>query len=120
MVVEEPGDCGVQRRVGTSREFDFAAPFLFDWEVQNVLISARRLDAAFYRAALAQLERIGVSLEPPIEVAAVVAFAKRSGLSLFDASYLKLAVELGVPIMSRDGRLVEAAVATGVTTYDLR
>lgn len=101
-------------------EFQFSAPFVFDWEVHNVLMSAARSSPAFHHDLMDGLAAFDVSLEPPIAAGHVLELADRAKLSLFDAAYLLLAIERESPLMSRDGRLLAAASSHGVEIYDLR
>ncbi|GMU41978.1 MAG: hypothetical protein AMXMBFR23_28440 [Chloroflexota bacterium] len=63
----------------------------------------------------------------PIEVVAdhapritteVLALARQHGLSVYDASYLDLAMREGLPLATLDQRLVEAARRCGVTLVE--
>lgn len=69
------------------------------------------------------MEALEVAVAEPIdeaEVFGLTAFAEASGLSLFDAAYLGLAVELSAALASRDRDLLEVARAAGVDVFDLR
>lgn len=88
-----------------------AAPELLPFEVANVL---RRLDAprgpARGMASLAHqdLLRLDVSLWPYLAVADV-AWQQRGSLSMHDASYVALARQLEVPLLTLDERLGRSA-----------
>lgn len=93
-------------------------PTLFQWEIDNLLVTAltrRRIDNA---GVIAQLGRLA---ELPIEETslrrgshAIVELAIAHGLSGYDAGYLDLALTAGVPLATRDRRLAMAAEARGV------
>lgn len=91
----------------------------FRAEVTSLLLKAIRRgrvapdDVNPLLAAAEQIvRRIDTTCEPP--VAAVTTLAERFGLSAYDASYLWLAVDRGVPLLSLDGALRRAAVSLGL------
>jgi predicted nucleic acid-binding protein len=49
-----------------------------------------------------------------------VALARRTGLSLFDAAYLALALDQEWALASRDEALLAVAAKTGLRCFDLR
>ena len=46
--------------------------------------------------------------------------AQQLNLSAYDAAYLEIAQRLGLPMATRDGRLLAAAVDLGLQTIDAR
>jgi len=100
------------------------APYILMWEVRNVLIAHERrglLGAADHAAALALLDDFEIAIEPPPSDAALMLLAdraRRTGLSLFDAAYLQLAIDLDCAIATRDTGLVKAARERGLTCFD--
>ena len=105
---------GVDRR--------WRAPFVFGWEVDNTLAGlARRgrLSAQAYAEAVAQLNGYGVEEGAPFASEVVLELARDTGLSLFDAAYLRHALSLGAELVSRDRDLVAAARKAGVGVHDL-
>lgn len=106
--------------LGRVDSFDFVAPFVFDWEVHNILFSTGRNVPSVYADLLERLEGLGVRVGQPFGVEAALALAIQAKLSLFDAAYLREALEQSLPLVSRDSRLVEAAIAYGVFVHDLR
>jgi predicted nucleic acid-binding protein len=48
----------------------------------------------------------------------VLDLARRTGLSVYDASYLDLAMRLGAPLATRDNELRQAASANRVQLFD--
>ncbi len=101
----------------------YVAPVLFEWEVRNVLLAKTRSGAlrpAQLDSALEQLEAFAVDVVEPESPTALTSFARAQLLSLFDASYLALAMRLGTALASRDGDLLSAAVRCGVPIHDLR
>lgn len=95
-------------------------PALFFWEVANVLLMAEkrgRLSAAERTAFLHLLENI----QPRIDTASpaviwhdVLNLAAQSGLTVYDAAYLELAMRLNLPIATGDRAIQAAARALGV------
>lgn len=93
-------------------------PTVFQWEIDNLLVTAlnrRRIDRA---GIVAQLGRLA---ELPIEETslrrgshAIIELALAHGLSGYDAGYLDLALTAGVALATRDRRLAAAAEAHGV------
>jgi predicted nucleic acid-binding protein len=47
-----------------------------------------------------------------------ISLARLHGLSVYDAAYLELALRLGLPLATLDGRLKAAADAAGVLGYE--
>ena len=97
-------------------------PSLWPVEVGSVLLAAARrgrIDADEWPSICASLEAL------PIEVEAVslsrvwgsaLALANRHDLSVYDATYLELALRMRLPLATLDRALAEAAKAAGVDT----
>jgi predicted nucleic acid-binding protein len=94
------------------------APTLWPYEVLSALRSAERIgriahdDAVQAATALASL---------PIEFVHpsfhdVLALSRRTDLSIYDASYLALALTSRLPLATRDRRLASAAADVGIAT----
>lgn len=107
----------VLRRLAGGRA---AVPAVWPLEVANVLLGAERRG----RIGAAEARRFLVLLEAlPIEVDAhglarapreALQLARAHGLSVYDATYLELAVRTGAALATRDARLAAAARAEGV------
>jgi len=98
-------------------------PSVWPLEVGNALLVAERrgrlseAESARFLALLEQLP-IGVEHEPLGRVfGRVVELARRCSLSVYDASYLELAMRSGVPLATRDERLLQAAAECGVEVF---
>ncbi|TAJ64953.1 type II toxin-antitoxin system VapC family toxin [Brevundimonas sp.] len=108
-------------RLGT---FDLVAPHIFQWEIGNVLVrQTRRVSGFDLQEALILLDDFDIELAPPWErndLRLLGLFAASRGLSLFDASYLWLAMAVDGAVASRDGSLLGAASAAGLPVFDLR
>jgi len=112
--------------VGVLRDLESASaivPGLWPLEVTNGLWVAERRDRI---SSLEVTRFFSLVLALPIAVDPVErrrAFetthrlARTRGLSTYDASYLELAVRMGLPLATLDGRLREAAEAEGVGVY---
>lgn len=92
-----------------------APPMLWP-EVANVLVRRRNLPAA---SAMVRLDLLfDAGLETTDRgyggLATTVELAERHGLSVYDASYLALAVEIDASLATMDRRLASAAEAEGV------
>lgn len=94
------------------------APGLWVLETANALVTARRRG----RVTEAQLLRASALLDAlPIEVeigtpqrSAVTAIASAHGLSSYDATYLQLAEQRGLPLATLDKTLTRVAKKAGV------
>jgi predicted nucleic acid-binding protein len=112
--------------ISQAERYEFIAPAIFHFEVFNVLVKHRRrglIDDEAYRTASQVLAEVNVELEAPLLPLAVeqlAAFAQVVGLGLFDAGYLKIALDLDADLASRDKALLGAAATWGVTVHDLR
>ena len=102
----------------------FEAPDIFAWEVRNVLLTMDRrgvLADGEYDEALAIYDDLAVRLSPPVfEIDRLAVLARQARLSLFDTSYLALALERDWALASRDEALLTVAKAASVECYDLR
>lgn len=100
------------------------APHIFQWEIGNLLVRQTRRAPGFnLQEALTLLDDFDIELAPPWErndLRLLGLFAASRGLSLFDASYLWLAMAVDGVIASRDGGLLNAANSAGLPVVDLR
>lgn len=104
--------------------FEASAPHIFQWELGNLLVRQTRRDPGFdLRDAFTVLDSFNITLAPPVgrdAVRVLAAMAGARGLSLFDAGYLWLAMQIDAAVASRDGGLLQAATAAGLPVFDLR
>lgn len=90
-------------------------PAIWPLEVGNVLLVAERknrLSKAEVVRFLALVSRLPISVEqesPERMLKEVVALARELGLTTYDASYLDLAMRMGLPIATQDTLLLKAA-----------
>ena len=109
--------------LNTTRGERYVAPSIFDWEVWNVLaFRARRgpSPGSIVQDLAVELDSYRIVRREPVSAQDTVAFALAAELSLFDAAYLSLAVELDAELATRDAVLAQAARRHGVPTHDLR
>lgn len=87
------------------------APGVLPWEVGNALVAAirrRRLTASEASAAWASFESVPLRLLD-VHIPDAVTLASESGLYAYDAYFLALARSRGLPLLTLDRRLAEAA-----------
>jgi len=91
-------------------------PGLWWFEIRNILLVNERRkritesDSGFFLRSLAGL-RVRIDREP--EESVVLRLARTHGLSVYDASYLELALREAVPLATLDAQLTAAARAEG-------
>ncbi len=97
-------------------------PALWRLEVANsltVAVRRQRVDAAFRRAALADLAMLDIITDQQTDNQAwseTLLLADRYRLTLYDAAYLELAQRRGLPLVTLDQELISAAKASGAKT----
>ena len=106
------------RQVRTSTLY---VPAIWPVETANVLSMASRkgrLDAAEYQQALALLESLHIQVQPAKQCAnlrSILTMTNATQLTAYDAEYLSLALDLGVPLATLDKALRQSAVAVGIS-----
>lgn len=103
------------------KESEAAAPGIWSLEVANVLAVGERrgrLTPADSARFVALLEALPIRVELEAEgMGGIVALARESGTSAYDAAYLALAMRLGAPLATRDEALRAAAAGRGVGIF---
>jgi predicted nucleic acid-binding protein len=96
------------------------APVFLPFEVANALRFHPGLGAEPVASAVAQLFGVQIRLEPPgpESVSRAVEVAYRTGLTVYDASYLALAERLDCTLYSADERQCAAAPSRAVHIRD--
>lgn len=95
-------------------------PSIWPSEVANALLRAERsgrLDPSATGHVVAAIEELPVEVDvgaAAVALHTVLDLARESGLTTYDASYLELALRLGLPLATLDRRLAEAAREHGV------
>jgi predicted nucleic acid-binding protein len=104
--------------------YRLVAPYVFDWEVGNLLVRQARREAAFdLSEAFARLADFEIDTAPAPDrngINRLASLGAAKGLSLFDASYLYLTLAVDGALASRDSGLLTAAKAAGQPVIDLR
>jgi len=95
------------------------APDLWHLETMNALLQAERRgrltgDGLDRRFALLRRLNVSIDAHGSRSAPAVLALARRHGLTSYDACYLELAIRLGLPLATTDRRLRDAATDAGV------
>jgi predicted nucleic acid-binding protein len=99
-------------------------PSIWPLEVGNVLLAAERknrLSEADVVRFLALLSHLPITIEqenPERMLREIVALARKQQLTTHDASYLDLAMRLGLPIATRDASLSKAARKCRVPAFN--
>jgi predicted nucleic acid-binding protein len=91
-------------------------PVVFWIEVANILVRRRRLSAPDVSGALSDLGLSGIQVADRghLGLEAAVVLADRHGLSVYDATYLWLAMDVDGELATFDTALVRAAHAEGL------
>jgi predicted nucleic acid-binding protein len=93
-------------------------PDLWYYEVSNALIVAERrgrASAQVVSSHVRDIERLAEFLEvSPTTPSALIAAARQSGLTAYDAAYFELAVRLNLPLATLDDMMRAAAQRAGI------
>ncbi len=104
------------------RDPEWWAPFLWRSEFLNVLAGHLRRDlispAGARRIAL-QAARLMAGRERAVAMQAVLALIARSSCTAYDCEFVALALDLGVPLITQDRRILEQfpTVARDLATF---
>ena len=99
-------------------EHGAVVPGIWWYEVRNALVSNEgrgRIVKRYTRARLTDLRAMRISYDHGHDDRVVLDLARRHGLSVYDSAYVEIALRRSLPLASLDGRLCEAAEASGVT-----
>jgi len=113
-----PGSRRILERLGAEAA---SVPAIWRVEVANVLAIAerrQRITAADSAEYIAQLESLVIVVDEETSSRAFARtfdLAREERLTAYDATYLELAMRLGVPLATKDGALGGAAKRLGVT-----
>jgi predicted nucleic acid-binding protein len=85
-------------------------------EVGNILLKRKRMTPAQGAVLMGGLQRVGLEIADRglPGVCFALELAARHGLSVYDATYLYLAIDIDGELATLDGDLAKAAVAEGV------
>ena len=121
---EDEGDAYAEAVLETLEICEAIVPAIWPLEVGNVLLVAernKRLSKADVVRFLALLNHLPVIVEqesPERMLKEIVALAREQRLTTYDASYLDLAMRLGLPIATRDTSLSRAAKKCRVPAFE--
>lgn len=99
------------------RHENAVVPSLFWFEIRSILIKAHkrsRLDEAGLRRAILHLRNLPVDDHGSGNDGLILSLCLKEGLTAYDASYLALAMEKDIPIVTADHALEAAAARNGV------
>ncbi len=94
-----------------------AAPFLWRWEVQNALLLSERrgrLRPAQAVEILAELRAFPIEFYAPATLGRDLELAREHNLTVYDSTYLELALRTGGSLATTDVQLAKAAHRVGV------
>ena len=97
-------------------------PTLWELEIGNILLGAerrRRITQARAVSFLGILGELDIRVDPDLPGRAfrdVLPIARAHHLTTYDATYLELAMRLGLPLATKDAALIRAANAVRVKT----
>lgn len=100
-----------------------AVPNLWHVEIANVLALAerrRRITQADTAEFITLLESLTIVVDEETSARAltrVLDLARTERLTAYDATYLELAMRLGIPLATQDRALADAAVRVGVSMF---
>ena len=103
----EPEGPAIEARLANA---SLVAPGLIWFEMANVCLTKIRRQPDEEGRLLERFEdalQLAIDIRP-VDYLAVVALAKQTGLSIYDASYLWLSRELGAELVTLDTQLIEA------------
>lgn len=93
-------------------------PDLWYYEVCNALIVAERrhrASAQLVSSHVSDVERLAAFLEiSPTTPSALIAAARQSGLTVYDAAYFELAIRRNLPLATLDNNMRIAALQAGI------
>ncbi len=92
------------------------APTVWWYETRNFLLMAerrKRLSASEVDVIWQRLTGLAIRFETPNPDISL-AIARRNGLTFYDATYVELALRLGLELATRDDAMTRAALSEGV------
>ena len=112
-----PETDGIYERI---RDGGAVVPCLWHVELANVLLQAERrgrITAGTVAVRLDLMAQLPIITDHEMDIGAwreTIAFARAERLTAYDASYLELAVRLGLPLATKDAALATAARNLGL------
>jgi predicted nucleic acid-binding protein len=108
--------------LGALSQHSAIVPALWPYEVANAIVIAerrKRISAAERDEALAFILSLPIEIEhsPAMVPAALIRLSNQFELTAYDAAYLELARQRGLPLATIDAGLARAAAAAGVAAF---
>ena len=122
---EDEADDYAEAILGRMPDLQAHVPSLWSLEVANALLVGerrRRITPADTARFLAILAAFPITVDEETVAHAwadTMHLARAHNLSSYDASYLELAIRLGLPLAAQDGKLKTAAEAVGVPLFEV-
>lgn len=118
LVLADEFSAQAQRILEHVVEHGAVVPPLWQAEVANGLLAAwkrERIDESGIAHALVGLKRLRIEeMTQDQESLALIALGRATDLSVYDSTYLLLALQSGLPLATLDRRLADAAAREGV------
>ncbi len=93
-------------------------PPIWKLEVANAFLMAenkKRISSAEIAQAMAEIKLLPIEVErEEPDSATLINLARKYKLSVYDATYLDIAIRLGFPLASKDNKLLAAAKKCGI------
>lgn len=121
---EDEGDVYTDLILESLAQIKAIVPVIWPLEVGNGLLAAERRgrlnqSATVHFLALLRQLPIAVEMEKPEQIwGETLALAREQRLSMYDATYLHLAMRHGLPLASTDELLRQAAARAGVPLFE--
>jgi len=93
---------------------------LWHLEVSNAFLAAekrKRITESKIIHNLHLLESLRIKVQSSSSMREIYTLARQFGLSSYDASYLDLAMRLGLPLATKDNQLKDSAKKSGIPLY---
>jgi predicted nucleic acid-binding protein len=106
-----PGPFSAEAAICLKKDPDWASPLLWRSEYRNVLATCIRrgmLDIASARLAFQKVEKTLDGQEFSVVTDEVLHLASQSNCTAYDCEYIALAQNLGVPLVTKDAKLIKA------------
>ena len=122
---EDEADDYAEAILGRMPDLQAHVPSLWPLEVANALLVGerrKRITPADTARFLAILDAFPITVDGETVAHAwadTMHLARAHNLSSYDASYLELAIRLGLPLAAQDGKLKAAAEAVGVLLFEV-
>lgn len=111
---EDPGANAAMHRL---TDEGAVVPQIWRYELRNALLANERrgrITAQQVADTLTDSTKLGIEIDAGHDEAAIMAFARQHGLTVYDSAYLEVASRRGLPLATLDRRLSEAATAIGI------